>query len=350
VAGYKDRYRFSLRLREHIEAPEASDAAMADVNAQVSADGAAWGDASLAAAGVLQDPASLPAALAANPALLDNLDMDALGDAVAGNLDSLDTGQLNGMLDTLAAADPSKAGGLIDALGKAGALGGMLAKYAQEGADFLKQLDPSKLSSLMKAFSGGLDFLKQLKAVADSATAWRVPSDLKLPPSSTGSSRRPEMSTPSDVIRDLATLVQDLAALLETQTAGDPQHRPRPGRPAPAGHGRRRPRSGARRDSRQPCPAPHRPRRRRAGGAARLCAGVRRRMGQAVDASGEWLADLGLGDAAAAAARVSGPCARFPACSTWASTWPKAPFPCSPPASGADSSPPSTACPSRSRP
>jgi hypothetical protein len=88
VAGYKDRYRFSLRLREHIEAPEASDAAMADVNAQVSADGAAWGDASLAAAGVLQDPASLPAALAANPALLDNLDMDALGDAVANNLDS----------------------------------------------------------------------------------------------------------------------------------------------------------------------------------------------------------------------------------------------------------------------
>ena len=118
VAGYKDRYRFSLRLREHIEAPEASGAAMADVNAQVSADGAAWGDASLAAAGVLQDPASLPAALAANPALLDNLDMDALGDAVAGNLDKLDTGQLNGMLDTLAAADPAKAGGLIDALGQ----------------------------------------------------------------------------------------------------------------------------------------------------------------------------------------------------------------------------------------
>ena len=183
VAGYKDRYRFSLRLREHIEAPEASDAAMADVNAQVSADGAAWGDASLAAAGVLQDPASLPAALAANPALLDNLDMDALGDAVAGNLDTLDTGQLNGMLDTLAAADPTKAGGLIDALGRAGALGGMLAKYAQEGADFLKQLDPSKLSSLMKAFSGGLDFLKQLKAVADSATRLAgAIRDLKLPP------------------------------------------------------------------------------------------------------------------------------------------------------------------------
>jgi hypothetical protein len=71
---------------------------------------------------------------------------------------------------------------LFDALGKAGALGGMLAKYAQEGAAFLKQLDPSKLSSLMKAFSGGLDFLNQLKAVADAAPAWPAIKDLKLPP------------------------------------------------------------------------------------------------------------------------------------------------------------------------
>ena len=128
LAGYRDRFRFSLRLREHIEPPQASDAAMADVNAGVATDAAAWGDGSLAAAGVLQDPASL------------------------------------------AAADPSKAGGLFSALGKAGALGGMLAKYAQEGAAFLKQLDPSKLSSLMKAFSGGLEFLNQLKKVADAAS------------------------------------------------------------------------------------------------------------------------------------------------------------------------------------
>ena len=52
---------------------------------------------------MLQDPASLPAALAANPALLENLDMDALGDAVANNLDNLDTGQLNGVLGRLLA-------------------------------------------------------------------------------------------------------------------------------------------------------------------------------------------------------------------------------------------------------
>jgi len=173
LAGYRDRFRFSLRLREHIEPPQASDAAMADVNAGVATDAAAWGDGSLAAAGVLQDPASLAAALSANPALLDSLDMDALGDAVANNLDSLDAGQLDGMLNSIAAADPSKAG----------ALGSMLAKYAQEGAAFLKQLDPSKLSSLMKAFSGGLEFLNQLKKVADAAG--RLAGDitqLQLPP------------------------------------------------------------------------------------------------------------------------------------------------------------------------
>jgi hypothetical protein len=183
LAGYRDRFRFSLRLREHIEPPQASDAAMADVNAGVATDAAAWGDGSLAAAGVLQDPASLAAALSANPALLDSLDMDALGDAVANNLDSLDAGQLDGMLNSIAAADPSKAGGLFSALGKAGALGSMLAKYAQEGAAFLKQLDPSKLSALMKAFSGGLEFLNQLKKVADAAG--RLAGDitqLQLPP------------------------------------------------------------------------------------------------------------------------------------------------------------------------
>lgn len=183
LAGYRDRFRFSLRLREHIEPPQASDAAMADVNAGVATDAAAWGDGSLAAASVLQDPASLATALSANPALLDSLDMDALGDAVANNLDSLDAGQLDGMLNSIAAADPTKAGGLFSALGKAGALGSMLAKYAQEGAAFLKQLDPSKLSSLMKAFSGGLEFLNQLKKVADAAG--RLAGDitqLQLPP------------------------------------------------------------------------------------------------------------------------------------------------------------------------
>ena len=101
----------------------------------------------------------------------------------AASSTAVESGQLDGMLGALANADPTKAGGLFDALGKAGALGPMLAKYAQEGAAFLKKLDPSKLSSLMRAFSGGLEFLNQLKKVAEAAgkLAGDI-KDLRLPP------------------------------------------------------------------------------------------------------------------------------------------------------------------------
>lgn len=186
LAGYQDRYRFTLRLREHIEPPQSSNAALAGVNDSVAADADAWGADSLAAASVLEDPASLSSALASQPGLLNSLDMDSLGEAVAGNLDSLNASQLGGMLDSIAAVDPSKANSFFDSLGKAGALGPMLSKYVNEGASLLQQLknmDPSKFSSLIRAFSGGLEFLSQLKKVADAAGKLVVDiRDLQLPP------------------------------------------------------------------------------------------------------------------------------------------------------------------------
>ncbi|MGL4410497.1 MAG: hypothetical protein ACRCTU_19090 [Zoogloea sp.] len=186
LAGYRNRYRFTLRLREHIEPPQSSNAALAGVNDSVTADADAWGADSLAAASVLEDPASLSDALGSNPGLLNSLDMDSLGDAVAGNLDSFNAGQLGGMLSSIAAIDPTKANSFFDALGKAGALGPMLSKYLKEGAslvDQLKNLDPSKFGSLIRAFSGGLEFLGQLKKVADAAGKLVTDiKDLKLPP------------------------------------------------------------------------------------------------------------------------------------------------------------------------
>jgi DNA circularisation protein N-terminus len=186
LAGYRNRYRFTLRLREHIEPPQSSNAALAGVNDSVAADADAWGADSLAAASVLEDPASLSDALGTHPGLLNSLDMDSLGEAVAGNLDSFNAGQLGGMLDSIAAIDPGKANSFFDALGKAGALGPMLSKYVQEGASLLQQLknlDPSKFGSLIRAFSGGLEFLSQLKKVADAAGKLVTDiKDLKLPP------------------------------------------------------------------------------------------------------------------------------------------------------------------------
>ena len=183
VAGYENRIRFSLRLREHIEPPQPAAASTAAVDDGVEADAAAWSDDSVAAAAVLKDPASLPDALAANPALLDQLDMDDLGSAVVDNMDSLNADQLGGMLQSVAALDPDKASKLFDAVGKAGGLGSMLEKYVKEGANFLEHVKNIKISSLIKAFTGGLAFLAQLKKVADSAGKLiKDIGDLKLPP------------------------------------------------------------------------------------------------------------------------------------------------------------------------
>src|SRR5271166_1660445 len=168
VAGYANRYRFVMRLKEHVEPPQPASAAQAPVNQQAGADAAAWGEGSVAASAVLQDPASLPAAIAADPSLLQHLDAADLGDAVARNMDGLNAGQLDGLMGTLANADPAKAAGVFDRLKQAGALGSMIAKYVEEGVAFARGIDVKKLSSLMQAFKGGLQFLQQLKAVVDS--------------------------------------------------------------------------------------------------------------------------------------------------------------------------------------
>ncbi|WP_148717124.1 DNA circularization N-terminal domain-containing protein [Chitinolyticbacter meiyuanensis] len=172
VAGYPDRYRFSLRLREHVEPPQSTSAALAPVNRDIAGDAAAWSDGAVGAAAVLQDPASLAQALTDNPALIHNLDADALGAAIGNSLDQLDTSQLGDMIGAVGALDPAKASGLFDALGKAGSLGQMLNKYLAEGANLIEQLknfDWSRAGSLMRAFAGGLDFLSALKNVADKA-------------------------------------------------------------------------------------------------------------------------------------------------------------------------------------
>jgi DNA circularisation protein N-terminus len=171
VAGYASRYRFIMRLREHVEPPQSASAAHAPVDADVQSDAANWGDSSVAAAGVLADPASLTDALDQNPALLGNLDMDDLGDSVMRNMDGLDASQLDGITGKLVELNPDKAEGFFQRLQRKGGMLRMLAKYVQSGIDFVKNIDPSKLKGLMKAFKGGLDFLKKLKQVVDDAVS-----------------------------------------------------------------------------------------------------------------------------------------------------------------------------------
>ena len=117
------------------------------------------------------------------------------------------------------------------------------------------------------------------------------------------------MSTPSDVIRDLAALLQALAALLETPTAREIPNIARDLGAQPqlaAGVDALGRVLGELRGAALPL-------QRAAIDADALVAllgcvpGFVTGMGQAVNAGGEWLTELGLGDAAAEATRVSGP-------------------------------------------
>ena len=183
LAGYRNRYRYQIRLREHVEPPPPAGAGAAAVSAKTKQDAAAWGDDQMAASGVLQDPASLPAALAANPGVLDTLDMNEMGGALTRDMDVLSAGQLDDVLSAVANANPAKAEALLGSLKTAGGLGSMLTKYAKEGMAFLKGIDLKKLGVLATAFAGGLDFLQKLQAVADKGSQLITTiKDLKLPP------------------------------------------------------------------------------------------------------------------------------------------------------------------------
>jgi hypothetical protein len=115
--------------------------------------------------------------------MLAQLDMAELGTSVAQNMDVLSADQVGGMLDSIADVDPGKASQLFDALGKAGSLGTMMAKAIQEGSAIVDKLRKIPLTALISAFKGGLEFLKQLKKVADSAGKLiHDIGDLQLPP------------------------------------------------------------------------------------------------------------------------------------------------------------------------
>lgn len=172
IAGYQNRYRYSLRLREFNEPPQSVDAAQAPVNAAIAADADTWAADSLAAAEVLDNPANLPAVLSAQPGVLDHLSADDLGASIAQNAGQLGGKDYSAILSAVKNIDPAKAIALIQAIRDADSLGDLLQKYADDGLDILSDLtgvDLSKAGSLIKALGGGLEFLKKLKQVSEKA-------------------------------------------------------------------------------------------------------------------------------------------------------------------------------------
>lgn len=173
LAGYPDRYRYTLRLREYKRLPGPAERLQERINTDVAADAESWAGGSLAAASVLLDPASLPTALLQQPQLLEHLSGADLGKSVLLQADRLTGSDFGGMLQAVGKLDLAKAQDLVEVLRDADGLSGLLQKCVDEGVDFLSELtgiDLTKVAPLLDALRAGFEFLKALKEVAESAS------------------------------------------------------------------------------------------------------------------------------------------------------------------------------------
>jgi len=181
VAGYPNRFRFTLRLREHTEPPESPAQAVAPVDDAVAADADAWAGDAVAASAAVQDPGAIPEILAENPGALNQLSSGELADAVSGKVDAISGEQFAGIMESVGKLDPDKAGALFESLNNKGVLGQLVAKVAQAGMN-LKQLlkgIPLKdvVKNLVNLFTGGTEWIQQAQKVGEAAK--KLAEDLK---------------------------------------------------------------------------------------------------------------------------------------------------------------------------
>lgn len=211
-AGHKDRYRFTLRIREHVEPPESAGAGADAVGAAATADGAGWADNAVGAGAVLADPSTLADALGANPALLDQLSADQLGDALSANADFLDGNQLGDIVNTVGSLDPSKAGGMLEKLKSLGGLGSLVEKLAAAGQVLLKGFQLVK--GLLGSMTDVLDLVKRVKElIARAKKVWEDVTNFK-PFAALESDGPLAGATVKDLVHDVSALIAQVGEVL----------------------------------------------------------------------------------------------------------------------------------------
>lgn len=174
VPGYAFRYEFVLRVREWTEPPPPAGAALASVDADVAADGAAWNDSALAIGGNLDDVGGLAGLLEGDGSLLSRIDIGELAQAVMGAIGGLDPSDFGHLLSALTGIDASKVIELVEALAEADSLADVFDVLAGSGLDLLEELtglDLEGASALVQAFLGGPEFLDKLDEVRKAAAA-----------------------------------------------------------------------------------------------------------------------------------------------------------------------------------
>jgi hypothetical protein len=217
-AGYRDRYRYTVKLREHIEPPENAAANQAAVDASVKADAAAWADDAALAGDALAEPAGLADALAGRPEILAHMSADQLGESIGGSLEALDASKLGDVMDTVGTLDPAKGGGMLAKLNVLGKLGAFVDKLLSVGRTIVGVA--RKLGGILMHVGELMDLVKAAQTVAARAKAlwtdalefkdrwsidalWRPPADALEP-----------FVVPSPTPRAVFLRVRDLSAAL----------------------------------------------------------------------------------------------------------------------------------------
>jgi len=171
VAGYASRYRFFMRLREHMEPPRSQAQNDAPVNQAVAADAETWAADSTAACAALEEPAGLADTLMENPELLNHMSADDLADAVADNADKLSAEDLGGTLKIVGTLDPHKMEGMLTGLKEKGALGGFMEKFTAVGKNLKEMLKGVDLIGVAKnvvtLFTVGVELIRHLNQIGD---------------------------------------------------------------------------------------------------------------------------------------------------------------------------------------
>ena len=170
LAGYRQRYQFSITVTEYTEPPQPAGATELAVNAELSADADSWASAELDAGALLEDPSGLAGALGENAGLLDSLDMGSLGDSLSGLVDSIGGGEFGSILQAISEIDFNKVVELVQAIQEAGSLGEFLQKMVDEGLSDLCEMlgvDPDLVDAIIAVAQGGTDFLDKLKKVIE---------------------------------------------------------------------------------------------------------------------------------------------------------------------------------------
>lgn len=211
-AGHRERYRYTLRIREHIEPPEPASVGADAVGADAAATGQGWADNAVDAGAALADPSTLPDALNANPALLDQLSADQLGDALAANAALLDGGKLGDIVDTVGSLDPTKASGMLDKLKSLGGLGAFVEKLASVGRVLMKGFQLVK--GILGSVSDVLDLVNRVKElIARAKKLWEDITSFK-PFAALETDGPIEGATVKDLVHSVSALIAQVGEVL----------------------------------------------------------------------------------------------------------------------------------------